>query len=307
MKKSKDMGQSEKKKSFVNSIPERISSGIKYAKDIDFQRIKGMNKTEAFEKMKIAAKNKGVKEDKIKREFRQIEKGIIMIVCSLVIGFMVYSWFYVPVNNDFTKVEIKQTESNQKRLIVQAQVEGKAMSQKRIVQYTKELEKVKAKYPNVRTQNECIYILSKVVEAHGVKPDNINVGMVTPVTKMDISTSIQQKVIMDKLNPLSSAYFSSAVPEEGNMEETAGMAEQNPEDAVIETTNFEYMMLGLSVSELTKEKAYEIIESIKKDPRIIITESLRVYSEGEAVGNYSIEGNFYFYAYREDKLKDLFG
>lgn len=312
MKRNKDVKvkgenkEKEQKTSFINRIPEMISSTFKKAKDIDIDKVKGMDKSETFEKIKTYAKNRGSNDGKIKREFKQIEKGAIMIVCSVVVGYMIFSWFYVPTKDDFSKKEITYAESNRKRNIIQQQVEGKAQTEKKIKEITKEMKAVKGRYPNVRTQNECIFILSQIIESHGVTPSQISVGLVTPFNKADIANSIAQKSINSKLSVEAAQYFTATnTTDDKNTTGTENGETTPPEGTNAENTSFEYLLLDISVENLTKSRAYAIIESIKKEPRIIITESIQVTSNDED-DSYTISGHFYFYAYREDRLEDLF-
>ncbi|MEG2270428.1 MAG: hypothetical protein RSA06_00160 [Erysipelotrichaceae bacterium] len=288
MKKKEDKGKG-------SGLNIDLSTLIESIKSFDIERIKGLSKDSLLSSGKSLLRKNATKEKPIKREFKQIEKGAIMIVCSIVAGYLLFTFIYKPINEEFIRVETLQIESNNKRNMIQQQVEGKELTKKRITLMKKELKKFKDKYPNARTQNEVVLIVSNLIEKSGVKPTSISIGTIMPVQNSQIATTITQKNVQGNLaDP--NYFMQSATPE----------GEAAPVDpTTAPKANFEYSLLGLTVSEISKEKAYEIVSLIRSNPRIIIADSLKVHSADDGA-TYTIDGQLYFYAYRQDALVDLF-
>lgn len=239
------------------------------------------------------------KDSKVRRELKQSEKGIVLIVVGIFLTFFSFNYFYTPQQNKHREVSSLKAESMSNRNEVEAQLAKKDDTKDLIKKLQKKLDSYKSMYPNYRTQNEVLLLLNPILGESVGNLSNITVTYPIPVLKEDISKSITQKGLTSNLK--NSSYFAAQPTEDTD---TTAPATENSEGTAT-NTKFEYTEANITISNLgSSSQALEIVKKLHASDRIIVPSSLKIV---ESSGSYNVEGTLYFYAYRDSKqVENLF-
>ncbi|MEG0576382.1 MAG: hypothetical protein RR500_00810 [Bacilli bacterium] len=251
---------------------------------------------------------KGLKPKKgEKRKLKQSEKGIVMIIFSLVIGYCVYNFVLTPISNNRAIVEKTKNETAKKRDDLEAEINNRGKTLQQINELEKEVEGYNKKFPNARTRNEILVIANKMFSEAGVKLDSLEVAEVVPVTKEEIGVSIINKGIAKSIK--SEKLFTANIQTDGTTAKAPEKPETpstDPNAKAPEATQqpFDSTIANFKVSDLAYSDAYGLIEKINKTERLIIPNTLNVIKGGDS--KYSVEGSLLFYTYRNSDPIELF-
>lgn len=245
------------------------------------------------------------KDKKAKRVMKQSERGIIMIIGAIIIGYGAYALLYQPSVSKHDKVLDEFAKTEHRRQDIVTHLNNQASLLKSIDQYNNKLNEYKIMYPNYRTQNEILKVISDLLAKEGISPATFVKGETKMAQKSIMQTFISNKQLQDKV--LSYKYFGGA----GDKDKSAANQQSNQDAANgtipdADKTNFQYTQVSFSVDELTKQRALNIMDTFSKSKRIIIPESWNMSSTGTD-GKYRLEATVLFFAYRDqDSPESLF-
>lgn len=236
---------------------------------------------------------------KIKRKWRQIEKGCFMLVGALVVGYASNALFITKVDERMSQTETAYQESQFERVEVQSLLDNQEATKEHIQEMETQLEAVGLKYPNYRTENEILIVLNELFAPRGVSVSSIAVTPSSQVQKGEIGALISQKGLTDYVDD--AGYFGTAAV----LEETAAADTQTEtsEEGARET-KFDVTEATFSVEGIDRAKALELAETINSSTRILIPKSLSIIGNADGT-EYSFQGTLMFYSYRVNDTESL--
>lgn len=273
---------------------------MKFDKNMDIKEIAKQSKgfiNKQYKKVKEQGLSslKPNKEKKIKRKLKQSEKGIIMIMGSLIIGYGVYQYYLTPVSEKHNSISAAEVESIKKRDELEANITSIQSIKADVSMLEVSVEQFKAKYPNYRTENEILLLLDELASRQGAKVSTVKINNSVNVSKSDIATFISNKGIGPYLK--NQNYFV--------VEKTDGESSSNDNNEKTEpTTGFVYATVSFSIKDLSSEEALNLLGEIYTSNRVMLPESLKMSTLTD--GKVSVDGELYFYAYRDQEIGNLF-
>lgn len=270
--------------------------------NIDLKDLKKLFEKKTKE-IKTEIKSQGIRnllvstrEEKVKRRLKQSEKGIFMIVGSLIIGMISYTFFVSPQITKNEKVSKEEAKSMDSRLEIEAQIENKNDTEVMIFELEEQLNDFKNKYPNYRTENEVLSVLNEILTKNKVRASSVQVVRSTPATKGEIANFINTKGLTDNMD--NKEYFGGA---EENTETPQDTTQEGSEET--EKALFEYTKVTLVVSDISQTKGFELLNQIHDYERVILPDKVNLTSTDQK--SYTLEATLLFYAYRPDEVGNL--
>lgn len=247
------------------------------------------------------------KKDKaVKRKFRQIEKGVFLIVGAIIVGYASDALFISKVSDQATQVESEYRASQAERSEVQALISNQDATQANIDDMREQLAEVGQRYPNYRTENEILIVLNNLFASSGVSVSSITVTPNTQVQKAQIGALISQKGLTEYVEGADYFTGTAAAGDEG----TAGTAAASGTSAAAgaasgdaaadgaattRETKFDVTEVTFSVSEISRDQALELSRVLYDSDRILIPRNLSVTGDEDT---YALQGTLFFYSYR---------
>lgn len=232
------------------------------------------------------------KDKKVKRKFKQIEKGALLLVGAIVVGYASNVLLISKLDDRFSETQSEYRQSQSERSEVQALVDSQDLIVENIEKMQGELESVGNKYPNYRTENEILIVLNDLFAPSGVSVSSVSVVPSVPVQKADISAMISQKRLTEYVE--NAEYFSSGAPAQT---ESSGTGDTELPPAERET-KFDVTEVAFSVDDITQSQALELAERLYDSSRILIPKNLSITGSGDEETVYSLSGTLMFYSYR---------
>lgn len=238
-----------------------------------------------------------------KKKLKQRDKGILMILGSVIIGYCAYNFLLTPVNKTMLSSEKKSNEVARQRSDLELELEKKVNTQNEINTLKIEVDGYTKKFPNTRTRNEILVVLNTVISGIGGKLDSVEVGNSTPLTTSDVGLSIQTKGIAPLMKD--AAYFTANISADaGNEQGTAQTSEDGKDAGTAPKQPFESTLATIKVSDLSYSEAYAFIDKIHKTERLVVPKTMSVIkSDGS---KYNVEGDLLFYTYRNTDPTNIF-
>lgn len=234
------------------------------------------------------------KEKKAKRVMKQKERGILMILGSLVFGYATYTFLYEPINQERSQVQEMYAQSQKRVLDIQTQLDNQTSLLKSINLYTEKLKEYKLKYPNYRTENEILKVVENVLAKESKSPATFVKGMTKQALKSTIYTFIGNKSLNSMLS--NEAFFNVVKDDNAKDSSSQNKDTEIPEE---DQSNFEYTEVSFSVEDVTKQQGIRIMNDFYEYERVIIPESWKLIDTSKD-GKYRLEATVLFFAYRDD-------
>ena len=235
------------------------------------------------------------KDKKVKRKFKQIEKGAILLVGAVVVGYASNALLISKVDDRLTQTQNEYRESQSERSEVQALVDSQDLILQNIEEMQGELEAVGNKYPNYRTENEILIVLNDLFAPSGVSVSSVAVVPSVQVQKANINALISQKGLTEYVE--NSEYFSTGAPAQPE-NSTAGETELPPAER---ETKFDVTEVTFSVDDITQSQALDLAQRLYESSRILVPKNLSIVGSGDEETVYSLSGTLMFYSYRISK------
>ncbi len=232
------------------------------------------------------------KDKKVKRKFKQIEKGAILLVGAVVVGYASNALLISKVDDRLTQTQNEYRESQSERSEVQALVDSQDLILQNIEEMQGELEAVGNKYPNYRTENEILIVLNDLFAPSGVSVSSVAVVPSVQVQKANINALISQKGLTEYVE--NSEYFSTGAPAQPE-NSTAGETELPPAER---ETKFDVTEVTFSVDDITQSQALDLAQRLYESTRILVPKNLSIVGSGDEETVYSLSGTLMFYSYR---------
>lgn len=232
------------------------------------------------------------KDKKVKRKFKQIEKGAILLVGAIVVGYASNALLISKVDDRLTQTQNEYRASQSERSEVQALVDSQDLILENIEEMQGELEAVGNKYPNYRTENEILIVLNDLFAPSGVSVSSVSVVPSVQVQKADISALISQKGLAEYVE--NSEYFNTGAPAQPE-NSTAGETELPPAER---ETKFDVTEVTFSVDDITQSQALDLAQRLYDSSRILVPKNLSIVGSGDEETVYSLSGTLMFYSYR---------
>lgn len=236
------------------------------------------------------------KDKKAKHTMKQSERGVILIVGSLLVGYITYSFLYQPAQRDYAEVQKTHTKTEQRRMEIQTQMDNQSTLLKQIQLYGNQLRGYKLKYPNYRTENEILKVIEEMLAKEKTAPSTFVKGNTVMAQKSKMQTFITSKALNMFINDIS--YFGE-VDENGQPVAPAAEGSEIPES---DRSNFEFTEVSFSVNDITQQRGLFIMDTFSKSERVIIPESLKLISDEN--DRYRLEATVLFFAYRDTEKAD---
>ena len=235
------------------------------------------------------------KDKKVKRKFKQIEKGAILLVGAVVVGYASNALLISKVDDRLTQTQNEYRASQSERSEVQALVDSQDLILQNIEEMQGELEAVGNKYPNYRTENEILIVLNDLFAPSGVSVSSVAVVPSVQVQKAAINALISQKGLTEYVE--NSEYFSTGAPAQPE-NSTAGETELPPAER---ETKFDVTEVTFSVDDITQSQALDLAQRLYESSRILVPKNLSIVGSGDEETVYSLSGTLMFYSYRISK------
>lgn len=244
------------------------------------------------------------KKDKaVKRKFRQIEKGVFLIVGAIIVGYASDALFISKVSDQAAQVESEYRASQAERTEVQALISNQDATQANIDDMREQLAEVGQRYPNYRTENEILIVLNNLFASSGVSVSSITVTPNTQVQKAQIGALISQKGLTEYVEGADYFTGTAAAGTEGaaaasGTSAAAGAASGDAAAdgaATTRETKFDVTEVTFSVSEISRDQALELSRVLYDSDRILIPRNLSVTGDEDT---YALQGTLFFYSYR---------
>ena len=232
------------------------------------------------------------KDKKVKRKFKQIEKGAILLVGAIVVGYASNALLISKVDDRLTQTQNEYRASQSERSEVQALVDSQDLILQNIEEMQGELEAVGNKYPNYRTENEILIVLNDLFAPSGVSVSSVSVVPSVQVQKADISALISQKGLSEYVQ--NSEYFNTGAPVQPE-NSAAGETELPPAER---ETKFDVTEVAFSVDDITQSQALDLAQRLYESTRILVPKNLSIVGSGDEETVYSLSGTLMFYSYR---------
>ncbi len=232
------------------------------------------------------------KDKKVKRKFKQIEKGAILLVGAVIVGYASNALLISKVDDRLTQTQNEYRESQSERSEVQALVDSQDLILQNIEEMQGELEAVGNKYPNYRTENEILIVLNDLFAPSGVSVSSVAVVPSVQVQKANINALISQKGLTEYVE--NSEYFSTGAPAQPE-NSTAGETELPPAER---ETKFDVTEVTFSVDDITQSQALDLAQRLYESTRILVPKNLSIVGSGDEETVYSLSGTLMFYSYR---------
>lgn len=269
---------------------------------------KTIKKKDPLEKAKQYIISYFSKDKKVRRVMKQSERGVMMIVGAIIVGYVAYAFLYKPSVSNHNKVMDTYSKSENRRQDILTHLSNQSSLLKSIDLYDKKLNTYKEMYPNYRTQNEILKVISDLLAKEGVSPATFVKGDTKMAQKSVMLNFINNKHLQDKVK--SYKYFGGVNVANNNNTNNAN-SNQPAQDSANGTvsegdkSNFQYTEVSFSVVNITKQRALDIMDTFSKSKRVIIPESWNM--SGDQDGKYRLEGTVLFFAYRDkDSPEPLF-
>ncbi len=232
------------------------------------------------------------KDKKVKRKFKQIEKGAILLVGAVIVGYASDALLISKVDDRLTQTQNEYRASQSERSEVQALVDSQDLILQNIEEMQGELEAVGNKYPNYRTENEILIVLNDLFAPSGVSVSSVSVVPSVQVQKADISALISQKGLSEYVQ--NSEYFNTGAPVQPE-NSAAGETELPPAER---ETKFDVTEVAFSVDDITQSQALDLAQRLYESTRILVPKNLSIVGSGDEETVYSLSGTLMFYSYR---------
>ena len=234
------------------------------------------------------------KDKKVKRKFKQIEKGVLLLIGAIGIGYASNALLITRVDEQLSQTQDTYRQSQSEWTEVQALIDNQEATKEHIQEMQQQLEEVGNKYPNYRTENEILIVLNDLFAPSGVSVSSISVTPSAQVQKAEISALISQKGLTEYVE--NAQYFNSgAVTEEQPAADTT--TEEGTEVGARET-KFDVTEVTFSVDEISKDQALRLSQTLYSSSRILIPKNLSIIGSSGEENVYSLQGTLMFYSYR---------
>ena len=232
------------------------------------------------------------KDKKVKRKFKQIEKGAILLVGAVIVGYASNALLISKVDDRLAQTQNEYRASQSERSEVQALVDSQDLILQNIEEMQGELEAVGNRYPNYRTENEILIVLNDLFAPSGVSVSSVSVVPSVQVQKADISALISQKGLSEYVQ--NSEYFNTGAPVQPE-NSAAGETELPPAER---ETKFDVTEVTFSVDDITQSQALDLAQRLYESTRILVPKNLSIVGSGDEETVYSLSGTLMFYSYR---------
>ena len=233
------------------------------------------------------------KDKKVKRKFKQIEKGILLLIGAVVAGYASNVLIITKVDEQMNQTQDIYRQSQSERTEVQALLDNQEATEEHIQEMQQQLEEVGNKYPNYRTENEILIVLNDLFAPSGVSVSSIAVTPSVQVQKAEISALISQKGLAEYVE--NAEYFNTGAAAE---QPASGSAAEEGTEAAARETKFDVTEVTFSVNQITREQALGLAQMLYSSPRILIPKNLSIIGSGGEDNVYSLQGTLMFYSYR---------
>ena len=234
------------------------------------------------------------KDKKVKRKFKQIEKGVLLFIGAIGIGYASNALLITRVDEQLSQTQDTYRQSQSERIEVQALIDNQEATEEHIQEMQRQLEEVGNKYPNYRTENEILIVLNDLFAPSGVSVSSIAVTPSSQVQKAEISAMISQKGLTEYVE--NAQYFNTgAAPAE---QLTADMNTEEGAEAAARETKFDVTEVTFSADEISQDQALRLSQTLYSSSRILIPKNLSIIGSSGEENVYSLQGTLMFYSYR---------
>lgn len=234
------------------------------------------------------------KDKKVKRKFKQIEKGVLLLIGAIGIGYASNALLITRVDEQLSQTQDTYRQSQSERIEVQALIDNQEATEEHIQEMQRQLEEVGNKYPNYRTENEILIVLNDLFAPSGVSVSSIAVTPSSQVQKAEISAMISQKGLTEYVE--NAQYFNTgAAPAE---QLTADMNTGEGAEAAARETKFDVTEVTFSADEISQDQALRLSQTLYSSSRILIPKNLSIIGSSGEENVYSLQGTLMFYSYR---------
>ena len=234
------------------------------------------------------------KDKKVKRKFKQIEKGVLLLIGAIGIGYASNALLITRVDEQLSQTQDTYRQSQSERIEVQALIDNQEATEEHIQEMQRQLEEVGNKYPNYRTENEILIVLNDLFAPSGVSVSSIAVTPSSQVQKAEISAMISQKGLTEYVE--NAQYFNTgAAPAE---QLTADMNTEEGAEAAARETKFDVTEVTFSADEISQDQALRLSQTLYSSSRILIPKNLSIIGSSGEENVYSLQGTLMFYSYR---------
>lgn len=234
------------------------------------------------------------KDKKVKRKFKQIEKGVLLLVGAIGIGYVSNALLITKVDEQLSQTQDTYRQSQSERTEVQALVDNQEATKEHIQEMQQQLTEVGNKYPNYRTENEILIVLNDLFAPSGVGVSSIAVTPSAQVQKAEISALISQKGLAEYVE--NAQYFNTGAATEE--QPAAGTTTEEGAEAAARETKFDVTEVTFSVDQISREQALGLAQRLHSSSRILIPKNLSIVGGNGAENVYSLQGTLMFYSYR---------
>ena len=234
------------------------------------------------------------KDKKVKRKFKQIEKGVLLLIGAIGIGYASNALLITRVDEQLSQTQDTYRQSQSERIEVQALIDNQEATEEHIQEMQRQLEEVGNKYPNYRTENEILIVLNDLFAPSGVSVSSIAVTPSSQVQKAEISAMISQKGLTEYVE--NAQYFNTgAAPAE---QLTADMNTEEGAEAGARETKFDVTEVTFRADEISQDQALRLSQTLYSSSRILIPKNLSIIGSSGEENVYSLQGTLMFYSYR---------
>ena len=234
------------------------------------------------------------KDKKVKRKFKQIEKGVLLLIGAIGIGYASNALLITRVDEQLSQTQDTYRQSQSERIEVQALIDNQEATEEHIQEMQRQLEEVGNKYPNYRTENEILIVLNDLFAPSGVSVSSIAVTPSSQVQKAEISAMISQKGLTEYVE--NAQYFNTgAAPAE---QLTADMNTEEGAEAAARETKFDVTEVTFSADEISQDQALRLSQTLYSSSRILIPKNLSIIGSSGEENVYSLQGTLMLYSYR---------
>lgn len=246
------------------------------------------------------------KDKDAKKVLKQSERGILLIMGSLLAGYITYSLLYQSSVKEHQTVQETYSNSERRRLEIQTHLDNQSSLVKSIENQEKKLSNYKIKYPNYLTDNEILKVIEEILAKEHVSPATFTKGDTKMAQKSIMNTFITNKGIGDLMKDKS--YFGSTQDGDGKSQNGSSNSTSANDGTTVQEndkSNFEFTEVSFSVNDISQQRGLNIMNSFSKYERIIIPESWKLIGGDD--NNYRLEATVLFFAYRDsDNFDSLF-
>lgn len=234
------------------------------------------------------------KDKKVKRKFKQIEKGVLLLIGAIGIGYASNALLITKVDEQLSQTRDTYRQSQSERSEVQALFDNQEATKEHIQEMQQQLEAVGNRYPNYRTENEILIVLNDLFAPSGVSVSSVAVTPSAQVQKAEISALISQKGLTEYVE--NAEYFNTGAATAEQSE--SGAATEEGAEATARETKFDVTEVTFSVDQISREQALGLAQRLYSSSRILIPKNLSIIGSSGEENVYSLQGTLMFYSYR---------